>query len=71
MRRAQLTLRHADAEVARAVGDPLGQHGETLHDGCRAPFGHHLHADCGHLHRYEMVALAHVEAPRIGDIAEI
>ena len=40
-------------------------------NGGRAPVRHHLHADRRHLHRDEMVALAHVEAPRIGDIAEI
>ena len=36
-----------------------------------APVGHHLHADRGHLHRDEMIALAHVEAPRIANVTDI
>ena len=36
-----------------------------------APFGHHLHADRRHLHGDEVVALAHVEAPRIADVVDV
>ena len=36
-----------------------------------APFGQHFHADRRHLHRDEVVALAHVEAARVADVAEI
>ena len=49
MRRPQVTLRHADAGPAHALGDPFRQHQETLRNGVRAPFGHHFHADRGHL----------------------
>ncbi len=40
-------------------------------DGLRAPAGHQFHADGGHFQRDEMVTLAHVEAPRPGDIARV
>ena len=36
-----------------------------------APLGHHLHADRRHLHGDEVVALAHVEAPRIADVGGV
>ena len=57
--------------LAQAVGDPLGQHREPRDDGGGAPLRHHLHADRGHLQRDEVVALAHVEAPRTVDIARV
>src|SRR6266550_3705006 len=71
MRRPKATLRRADADAAQALRDPFCQHQETLHHGRCAPFGHHFHPDRGHLHRNEMVALAHVEAPCIGNVADI
>ena len=71
MRRPQATLRHADAETAHAFRDPLGQHREALRNGCCAPFGDHFHADRGHLQRDKMIALAHVEAAGIADVAGI
>jgi len=37
----------------------------------RAPFGHHLHPDCGHLHRNEMVALAMSKRRAFRDVARI
>ena len=47
---------------------------EPLDDRVVAPAGHHLHADRRHLHADEVVALAHVVAPRvvaIGRVAEV
>ena len=54
-----------DARVAQPVGEAAGQHGEPLDDRRRAPIRHHLHADRRHFHGDEMIALAHVEAPRV------
>ena len=71
MRCPQMRLRHTDADAAYACRDPFRQHGEALRDRRRPPIGQHLHADRGHLHRNEMIALAHVEAPGIADVIEI
>jgi hypothetical protein len=71
MRRAEFLVRHGNAVLLQALCDPPRQHGKTLRHGGGAPLRQHLHADRGHLHRDEMVALAHVETTRIGDVTRI
>ena len=71
MRGPQPAIADAKADPANAFGDTLRQRSETLRDGGCAPLGHHFHADRRHLHRDEMVALAHVETPCIRDIAKV
>jgi hypothetical protein len=71
MRCAEAAIRHADRRPAQAFLDAVGQHCKALGDRRRPPLGHHLHADRGHFHRNEMIALAHVETQSTGDVTRI
>src|SRR5262245_57366604 len=53
--------------VAQLIRETRREHAQPSLDRVAAPLRHHLHSDRRHFQRDEMVALAHIEAPRAGD----
>ena len=62
---------HQKLFTAQTIRKPRRQRGKPRGDRRSAPFRHELHSHRGHLHRDEMIALAHVEAPRIVHITGV
>jgi hypothetical protein len=69
--RPEACLRHRKAFAAQTMREPRRQRCKPRGNLRSAPFRHELHSDRGHLHRDEMIALAHVEAPRIAHISGV
>ena len=71
MRRAHARRRDGDVAIGEPGGETVGEHAQAGNDRTRAPAGHQLHAERRHFEGNEMVALAHVEAPRARDVGRV